>query len=133
MHRTATLCLATLVLACAAPVQEAPVRQAPAQHAAFDPAGIYDFTTDVQGTQVGGTLTLSRTADGGYTGLIWSDMTGDLPVQEVLLEGRRARLRAPTPEGDLLLNVEFLEDRVAGNWELSTGLAGAVSGRRRSP
>jgi hypothetical protein len=133
MHRTATLCLATLVLACAAPVQEAPVRQAPAQQAAFDPAGIYDFTTDVQGTQVGGTLTLSRTADGGYTGLIWSDMTGDLPVQEVLLEEQRARLRAPTPEGDLLLNVEFLEDRVAGNWELSTGLAGAVSGRRRSP
>jgi hypothetical protein len=133
MHRTMIPCLAALALACAAPVQEAPVREAPAQQATFDPAGIYDFTTDVQGTQVGGTLTLSRTADGGYTGLIWSDMTGDLPVQDVILEGRRARILAPTPEGDLLMIVEFLEDRMAGNWELSTGLAGAVSGRKRSP
>lgn len=133
MHRTATLCLAALALGCAAPVQEGPVPQTPAPSAAFDPAGIYDFTTDVQGTQVGGTLTLRRTAEGGYTGTIWSDMTGDLPVQEVILEGRRARLRAATPEGDLVLNVEFLDDRVAGNWELATGLAGAVAGRRRDP
>ncbi|HSJ06188.1 MAG TPA: hypothetical protein VK936_05760 [Longimicrobiales bacterium] len=133
MHRTATLCLAALALACAAPVHEAPVQQAPAPRAAFDPAGIYDFTTDVQGTQVGGTLTLSRTAEGGFTGTIWSDMTGDLPLQHVDVEGRRARLRAATPEGELVMDVEFEEDRMAGNWELATGLTGAVAGRKRSP
>jgi hypothetical protein len=110
--------------ACAAPVQQ----QAPP---AFDPVGTYDFATDVQGTTIQGVLTIRRTEQ-GLVGAIGTELTGELPFNRITLEGRRADMRAATPDGDLLMRVDFLEDgRITGGWELAGGVSGTVSGQRR--
>jgi hypothetical protein len=98
----------------------------------FDPVGIYDFTTEVQGTPVTGALTLRRNEEGRLIGQITTDMTGEMPLHSITLEGRRAIMRATTPDGELYMQIDFLEDdRITGGWELSTGMAGSMSGQRR--
>jgi hypothetical protein len=112
----------TLMLAgCSAAVQQAPV---------FDPVGVYDFTTDVQGTPVSGTITLRRT-DTGYSGTVSSDMTGDMPASATVT-GRRAELRANTEQGPLTLSFDVAEDdTIAGSWQIAGGPTGTFAGRRR--
>lgn len=132
--RSLSIVMLTLLAACAAPVQQVPVVPGPEpQQAApaFDPVGVYDFTTDVQGTSIRGVLTIRRVED-GLAGTIATDVTGEIPLQQVTVEGRRAELRASTGEGHMLMRVDFLEEgRLSGGWELSSGLSGAVTGRRR--
>jgi ABC-type transport system substrate-binding protein len=132
--------LALAAAACAAPAQQAPPAPAPtptptptpAQQQAFDPVGTYDFSTQVQGMPVTGALTLRRADDGRITGVISTDMTGEMQLQSVTLEGRRAIMRSSTPDGELYMQVEFLQDdRITGGWELSTGPAGSIAGQRR--
>jgi hypothetical protein len=142
MTRMALTVLALFLAACATPVQQVPVQaptptpapaeqQAPAP-AALDPVGVYDFTTQVEGTSLAGVLTIRRTEEGRLTGSLSTDMTGEMPLQSVTMEGRRALLRASIPDGELYMQVDFLEDnRIAGGWELSTGPSGAVTGQRR--
>jgi hypothetical protein len=146
MTRMALTVLALFLAACATPVQQVPVQapaptpaptpapaeqQAPAP-AALDPVGVYDFTTDVEGTRMAGVLMIRRTEEGRLTGSISTDMTGEMPLQSVTMEGRRALLRASIPDGELYIQVDFLEDnRIAGGWELSTGPSGAMTGQRR--
>jgi hypothetical protein len=144
MTRMALTVLALFLTACATPVQQVPVQgpaptpaptpapaQAPAP-AALDPVGVYDFTTDVEGTRMAGVLTIRRTDEGRLTGSLSTDMTGEMPLQSVAMEGRRALLRASIPDGDLYIQVNFLEDnRIEGGWELSTGPSGAMTGQRR--
>jgi hypothetical protein len=109
--------------ACAAPMQQA----APV----FDPVGVYDFTTEVQGTIVRGVLTLRRT-DQGLTGTIATEMTGEMRLTHVAIEGRRGEMRAATDQGDMVMQIEFGEDhRIIGGWQLSSGLSGSVAGQRR--
>jgi hypothetical protein len=98
----------------------------------FDPVGIYDFSTEVQGTPITGALTLRRDEEGRLVGRISTDMTGEMPLHSIALEGRRAIMRASTPDGELYMQVDFLEDdRITGGWELSTGMAGSMTGQRR--
>jgi hypothetical protein len=142
MTRLATIVLAVFCAACAAPVQQVPVeaptptppatvQQAPAQPA-LDPVGVYDFSTDVQGTTLTGVLTIRRADDGRLAGAITTDMTGEMLLQSVTVEGRRALLRSSTPDGELFMQVDFLEDnRITGGWELSSGMSGAITGQRR--
>lgn len=142
MKSIVTIALIIGSAACAAPAQQVPVQATPEPQPqvqpqpapqAFDPVGIYDFTTEVQGTAVRGVLTLRR-GDQGLTGSISSDVTGELPLQQVTMDGRRAELRSTTDEGALVMRVEFLEDdRITGGWELSGGLSGSVAGQRRPP
>jgi hypothetical protein len=109
--------------ACAAPMQQA----APV----FDPVGVYDFTTEVQGNTVRGVLTLRR-SDQGLTGTISTDMTGEIRLTHVAIEGRRGEMRAATDEGDMIMQIEFAEDyRIIGGWQLTSGLSGSVAGQRR--
>lgn len=97
----------------------------------FDPAGTWDFTTQFQGTPVTGTLILRRDADGALGGSIATNLTGTLQLRSVTLEGRRAVLQAPTPDGELNMHVDFEADRITGGWELTSGASGAVTGQRR--
>jgi hypothetical protein len=111
--------------ACAAPMQQT---QAPA----FDPAGSYDFTTQIQGSTVRGVLTLRRT-DQGLTGSIVTDVTGELLLTHVALEGRRAELRAATDEGGMIMHIDFAEDNtIVGGWQVDSGLSGSLTGQRRT-
>jgi curli biogenesis system outer membrane secretion channel CsgG len=86
MTRMATPLLVAFCAACATPVQQVPVeaptptppataQQAPTQPV-LDPVGVYDFSTDVQGTAVTGVLTIRRADDGRLAGAVSTDMTG---------------------------------------------------------
>jgi hypothetical protein len=125
--------------ACAAPVQQVPVvpppapTPVPAAAAEFDPVGVYDFTTEVQGTTVPGVLTIRR-GDQGLAGTLSTDLTGELPLQQVAIEGRRGEMRASTQEGGMIMRIEFVDDgRIRGGWELVSGMSGSVIGQRRPP
>jgi hypothetical protein len=126
--------------ACAAPVQQVPVVPPPtptpvpaaAAAADFDPVGVYDFTTEVQGTTVPGVLTIRR-GDQGLAGTLATDVTGELPLQQITIEGRRGEMRASTQEGGMIMRIEFVEDRIRGGWELPSGMSGSVTGQRRPP
>lgn len=110
-----------------------PVPAQPAQ-VAFDPVGTYDFTTDVQGTSIRGVLTIRRNDQGSLVGALATDVTGEVPLQTITLEGRRAEARSNLPDGQLVMRMEFHEDdRLTGGWELSTGMSGSVAGQRRRP
>ncbi|HSJ25693.1 MAG TPA: hypothetical protein VK929_13545 [Longimicrobiales bacterium] len=126
----AFLAVALGTTACAAPAQQAEPAPQPAQQA-FDPSGTYDFTTDVQGTAVRGIMVIRR-GDQGYTGSLTTDVTGELPFNRILFEGRRGELRAATPQGDMVMRIEFLdEDRFQGGWEVAGGMSGGATGTRR--
>jgi hypothetical protein len=133
--------VATMVSACAAPAQQAAVQppqpavtQPPAQQPAqpaWDPAGIYDFTTEVQGMAIRGVLTLRR-GEQGLTGTVSTEVGGELPLSRVVMDGRRAEIRAATPQGDMVMRVEWVEDdRMAGGWDLGGMVSGTMAGQRR--
>jgi hypothetical protein len=138
MTRYAAGLVLLVVAGCSTPVQQAPVQAtpepaAPAQQA-FDPVGVYDFRTDVDGMAILGTLALRRDEQGQLQGTLSTDVTGGLALTSVTVEGRRALLRAPTPEGELYMQIDFAaDDRITGGWELSTGPSGTVTGQRRRP
>ena len=139
MTRLLTLAIATLALsACASsgtqssapaptPVATAPAVVAPAP-AAFNPAGAYDFTTEVNGAPMKGTLTITG-KPGAYGGKMTSDIMPELPINSVLVEGQTVKLLADTPQGSVTINITFVGDTFTGNWELG-GQGGNLTGKR---
>jgi hypothetical protein len=129
MLRAITVVAALGLAACSSAVQPAPARPAP-----FDPVGLYDFQSEVQGMAVPGTISFTRGTQGQLIATISTDLTGALVVPNVTLEGRRAEMRAEIPDGSMYMVIEFGEqNRITGGWELSTGLSGSVVGQRRPP
>jgi hypothetical protein len=131
MMRWPVTVLALAAVACAAPAaRQAPVQQVQPQPA-FDPAGTYDFTAEFQGQTVPGTLHLRR-SEQGLAGSLVTGMSGELPFSSIAMDGRRAELRAATPQGDLIMRLEWVDDDVIRvGWELAGVAAGSASGRRR--
>jgi hypothetical protein len=107
-------------------------QEAPAPE--LDPVGVYDFSTAVDGTVITGVLTLRRGEDGRVGGTVSTDVTGEVPLQSVTVEGRRIVMRSRLPDGDLYMQMDVLEDdRITGGWELSSGMSGGMSGQKRKP
>src|SRR5687767_2748094 len=107
--RILTLCAASLLVACAASAQQTPAPQpqpqAPAQpaaRAAVDPIGVYDFTTEVQGSAVKGVITITRNPQGAFTGSITTDVTDAMPVTKVTVDGQKMDVRSGTTDGELV-------------------------------
>lgn len=124
------LALTGLAAACAAPAQQVPVAAAPA--AEFDPVGVYDFTTQVDGSTLAGVLTFRRDAEGRLTALVSTPVTGDLPITDVTQTGRDLALRANLDGQSMIMTINVSEAGVLiGGWELSSGISGGVSGKLR--
>lgn len=64
MRRLAVAAAAAFAIGCAAPVQHVEIQSPPAA-VAFDPVGVYDFTTQAEGTSIAGVLTIAGTPRGG--------------------------------------------------------------------
>lgn len=117
--------LATLALASCSLLQPRPP--------AFDPVGTYDFSSEFQGQSVPGTMTLRQTPQ-GLAGSFTTAMTGELPFDGISVTGRKMQLKAIVPDAELVMDIEFDQEyRFTGQWSLSSGLSGPVSGTRRSP
>jgi len=111
-----------VLLACA---RSAEVRSEPAT---VDPVGTFDFQTTVDGSTVGGTITVVRT-DAGFGGSISSD-AGDMPIQSVIVDGMTMRIA--TTGGAATLGLVFSDpDTFTGDWEYA-GMGGTLTGSRRA-
>jgi hypothetical protein len=128
MRRALSFAIAVTLAACAAPSQQVAV--APAAPA-FDPVGVYDFSTQADGQTVNGTLTIRRGEEGRLNAVISTPVTGDVPIENVTLEGRTMELRANVEGTGLIMMVDFVENRLTGGWQLSSGASGVMTGQRR--
>lgn len=131
MRRLAVAAAALLAISCAAPAEQVAV-QAPPPAAAFDPVGVYDFTTQVDGSSVTGVLTIRRNTEGRLTATLSTPVTGDLPISNVTQDGRNLEMRTNIEGDSMLMRVNVnAEGVLTGGWELSSGMRGGVSGRLR--
>jgi hypothetical protein len=125
--RTLLMAAMVAVSACAAPMAQ----PEPAPPPAFDPVGVYDFTTQVEGSAVTGTLDLRRNAQGVLSAQISTQVTGTMTATATL-DGRKVEMRASTEQGDLAMQFTVAEDNtIAGSWSLASGMSGTLTGARR--
>ena len=124
---------ATLLAAACAPAGppatvSAPTVMVPAAAAEVNPVGTFNFTTAVDGNQITGSIQV--TGDRGlYGGIIRTSITPDIPITDVTVDGQRLVVTANTPDGPLVLTLNFTGNAFTGGWTLD-GDAGDLSGQR---
>lgn len=105
---------------------------APRGPAPLDPVGAFDFSTTVEGTDVSGTITVTREAN-GYGGTITTDVTEPIPIRTVSVQGQTMEVAAETPDGPLTMTLTFTGDAFTGSWSMADGsMSGALTGSRRT-
>lgn len=125
-ERVALLMVGLLLGGCARSVQVG--TGTPRQPAPLNPVGNYEFTTTVNGSPVAGSMVVTRTA-GTYGGTITTDMTGDLPITAVAVEGNVVSITADTPQGPVSMRMTVQGEQVSGTWVLGDS-AGDFQGKR---
>ena len=83
----------------------------------FDPAGNYEYTADVDGQAVPGSLTIEESED-GYTGLIYSDMFPPIAINSVQVVEQAVTIEASGPNGPLLIEFVAAEGVLLGTWAM---------------
>lgn len=128
--RGCVLAAVLLFVAMPAAAQQPPTQpEKPA--AAIDPIGVFDFSTAVEGQTVRGTITI-RKVEAGFGGVISTDATEDLAISKVTVEGKKLQIRGMTPDGELVMNLEFSDtDKFSGGWDMAGAMSGSMSGARR--
>jgi hypothetical protein len=134
--------VALLLAACASSPQAAPPTPAPAPSPAAAPApapapapaaasaaGIYDFTTSVQGTAVSGVVTVTM-ANGRAGGTIATSATPEIPIKAVTVEGPKVTVTADSPDGEAVLEFTMNGQDFSGTWWFG-GQSGSLTGRKR--
>jgi hypothetical protein len=115
--------------ACASAPAAAPAAPVVAAPAPVDPVGQFDFSTTLEGSLVNGTVTVTRT-DTGFGGSVTTTMTEPIPVRTVAVDGQKMTVTADTPDGPVIMLLEFKGDEFTGNWTLGT-MSGTHTGKRR--
>jgi hypothetical protein len=128
LKNTSAFLLVIALAACASAGD--PASAGPAAPAELDPVGSYSFSTTVQGMAVDGRLRITGSR-GAWGGSLYSDVTGELPLSSVSVEGQTLRLTADTPDGTAYIRMQFSGETFTGEWTLG-GDGGALSGRRVS-
>lgn len=95
----------------------------------FNPVGIFDFETTVNGGPATGSVEVTGQPD-AYSGTVRTSVTSDLPIASVAVDGNNMVVTADTPDGVVTLYMAFAGDEFTGRWELS-GDGGTLAGRRR--
>lgn len=118
--------LAVVLLLLAAACASAPPGPPP-----FDPVGVFEFQTTVNGGPVTGSVEVTGQPD-AYGGTIRTSATPDLPIAGVAVDGNVLVVTGDTPDGVVTLRMTFTGDDFTGRWELA-GDGGTLTGRRRRP
>lgn len=122
MRLSAVLVIMFVVGACASGGPGVP---APLQN----PAGMYDFTTDVKGQPVSGTVEITGTA-GNYTGWVRTDITEPLPVTSVIVAEGTMTVVAQAPDAPVTMIFTFQGTDFTAEWEYG-GQTGVAKGSKR--
>ena len=83
----------------------------------YDPAGTYQYTADVDGQTVPGSLTIEEGED-GYTGLIHSDMFPPIPISSVDVVDQAVTIQAAGPNGPLIIEFVVTDAALEGTWAM---------------
>ena len=83
----------------------------------FDPAGSYQYTADVDGQAVPGSMTIEEAED-GFTGLIHSDMFPPIPINSVTVVDQTVTIEASGPNGPLLIEFLVADGVLDGTWAM---------------
>lgn len=131
MKRTFVAALA-LLAACAPaatpPAEPAPSVAVPAAPAPVNPVGTFNFQTTVQGDPVTGSIEITGTP-GAYGGTLRTSVTPDIALSGVTVDGQRMVVVSDTPDGQLVLTMNFTGNTFTGGWTLN-GDAGDLTGHR---
>jgi len=124
---------ATLLAAACAPAgppatEPAPTVMVPAAAATVNPVGTFNFSTTVDGNPITGSIQVTGERD-LYGGVIRTSITPDIPITDVTVEGQRMVVTANTPDGPLVLTMNFTGNAFTGGWTLD-GDAGDITGQR---
>ena len=95
---------------------------------AIDPAGVYEFSTIVDGQTVTGTLTITG-APGAYTGKIVTNMFPEIPVTGAKVEEKTVIATGSMPDGELTIRMVMDGNQFTGRWELG-GETGEFNGKK---
>jgi len=99
---------------------------------ALEPVGNYEFATVVDGQSVAGTINISRTTEGKLVARVSTDLTGDIPISSVTVEGSRVTMTGNMPDGQLGFTMEFKNsNEFSGSWSYA-GMSGAFDGKRKA-
>ena len=137
MNKTLLLLTAAgLVAGCASAPADAPEPRGAAEPATsavtvaprLDPVGSYTFSTTVQGMGVDGRMRING-SPGSWSGSFYTDVTGELPLSSVEVDGQRLNLTANTPDGTVYVRMVFNGDAFTGDWTLGAE-GGSLRGRR---
>lgn len=119
-----------LAAGCASAPQS-PAPSTAAASMALDPVGSYVLSTNFQGQAVDGRIRIGG-SPGAWSGTLYSDLTGELPLSSIRVEGQELHITADTPDGPLTAHLVFTGDTFNGDWSLGAD-GGALRGRREDP
>jgi len=119
--------LLLVLAACASSTNSPPA--APAGPPPLDPAGYFEFATDVEGQTVTGSIEIRQAQGGGYTGVVSTSATEPVAVRAVTVEGQQMTIVSDTPEGPVSLVLTFTGANFTGTWTYA-GMSGTMAGKR---
>ena len=99
-----------------------------AEPAPADIRGIYSLSTMIQGSPVDGRMRITG-EPGSYTGSVYTDFTGELPITEADVDGSHGRFTLNTPDGAAVLRLVFEDGSFSGDWSLGSE-SGRITGRK---
>ena len=124
----ALLAMVLAVAACSQTTGGAVATPEPEPEPTLDPVGIYDFTTDVEGQTIAGTITITG-SPGAYSGSVTSDM-GTISLRNIVVDGMDLTFVGDSPDFTVAFALTFSGDSFTGEWDVE-GLVGFISGSKR--
>jgi hypothetical protein len=123
MRLTLALIAAATTAACASggPEVPAPLR---------NPTGMYDFTTELEGQTITGTVEITGT-EGAYTGWVSTDVTEPIPVTSVTVVENEMTVLAQAPDAPVTMVFTFTGNDFVADWEYA-GQVGVARGSKRA-
>jgi len=95
------------------------------------PAGMYDFTTEVEGQSVTGTVEITG-MEGSYAGWVRTTITEPIPIQSVTIKADTMTIIAQTPDAPVTMIFTFQGNDFVADWEYA-GQTGVARGSKRVP
>lgn len=142
IHIIAFVLAAASASACARSAQQAPAPQSPsvrvttpttppaaARTTAVNPVGVYDFSTNAEGMEVTGTITIVA-REGGYGGSVATSATSGATISNVTVRDSTITVVANGGEGEVTLEFTVSNQAISGGWTFN-GMQGVLAGRKR--
>lgn len=97
--------------------------------ATVDPTGFFEFTSRADGQSFQGTIRITRSAAGVYSGSVATPLTGSMSIRSVRVRGNRVQISALAAQGEAQITLDIRGDQITGTWSYAQ-MTGALRGRR---